>query len=106
MDFLTLIVACTRSKYLIIKYVDEVGIEPTQPEGDRFTVCSSSPTLALIRSVLRKGMGLNHRPRPRTSVPSSDALNSELDLHTGHGQYTTLYQLSYPPKYRLNLRFN
>ncbi len=28
--------------------VDQVGIEPTQPEGGRFTVCCDSPTSPLI----------------------------------------------------------
>ena len=34
-----------------IWYVGEVGFEPTQPHGNRFTVCHDSPTSPLSRAV-------------------------------------------------------
>ena len=45
---------CFNSQITLMKVacfiVGQVGIEPTQPEGNRFTVCPASPTAALTHN--------------------------------------------------------
>jgi hypothetical protein len=46
-------------KYLFLTalLVEAVGLEPTQPEGNRFTVCSGSPTPAYFRFSIKEATG-------------------------------------------------
>jgi hypothetical protein len=38
-----------KGHFSVLSSVEEVGFEPTQPEGNSFTDCPSSPTLAYFR---------------------------------------------------------
>jgi hypothetical protein len=38
-----------KGHFSVLSSVEEVGLEPTQPEGNSFTDCPSSPTLAYFR---------------------------------------------------------